>query len=119
MFFSLLLFVCVALNCWLIWSCLSRPLRAGMIGLGSGLARTRLYFSRPLTEVREKALRQRTSRLLRQSAVVILVLGGILVLYGPAMLFAHYRSGIGAAFYSLEAMTGMRAAAVLVVWRGR
>ena len=49
--------------------------------------RIRRYFSRPLTVVREKALRQRTLRLLPQLGVVILALAGAVVLYSPSMVF--------------------------------
>ena len=116
---SLLFVICVGLNCWLIWRCLSRPLRTAISELGVGLLRTRRYFSRPLTEIREQALRRRTGMLLRHLGVVILILVGIVVLYSPSMVFAHYRAGVATAFYSLEALIGMLVAAVFIGWRGR
>ena len=90
---------------------------AGISGLGTGLLRVRRYFVVPLSEIRERALRQRVSLLLRQLGVLILGLAAIVILYAPSMLFAHFRSGLGAAFYSPEALAGMLAGAAAIGWR--
>ncbi len=119
MLLSLVFFICVALNTCLIWFCLSRPLRAGIADLGTGLLRTRRYFTLPLSEAREWALRRRTLLLLRQLGVLMLGFAAVVVFYGPSMLFAFYRSGLSAAFLSPEALAGMLAGAAVIAWRGR
>lgn len=119
MLLSILFFLCVALNTCMIWFCLSRPLLAGITGLGAGLLRVRRYFIVPLTEIRERALRRRASMLLRQLGVVILGLAGIVMFYAPSMLFAHFRSSLAAAFYSPEALAGMLVGAAAIGWRHR
>lgn len=115
----MLFFFCVALNIYLIWIFLFQPLRTVVAGLGAGLVRARRYFLRPLSETRERALRRRTLLLLRQLGGVMTGLAAIAVFYAPSILFAHYRSGPGAAFNSPEALAGMLAAAALIGWRGR
>ena len=119
MLLSVLFFLCVALNTGLIWFCLSRALLGGITGLGAGLLRIRRYFTLPLSETREKALRRRTSILLRQLGVVLVGLAGVVLLYTPSMLFAHYRSSLSAAFYSPEALAGMLVGAAAIAWRRR
>ena len=119
MLLSVLFFLCVGLNTGLIWFCLFRPLRIGLTGLRADLLRSRRYFRRPLTETREKALRHRTLLLLRRLGAVILGFAAVLVFYTPSMLFAHYRSSISAAFYSLEALAGMLLGVAIIAWSGR
>ena len=117
MLLSILFFLCVALNVFMIWLCLSRPLLAGMTGLGDGLLRVRRYFIVPLSEIRERALRRRVSLLLRQLGVAILALAGSVMCYAPSMLFAHFRWSLDAAFYSPEALAGMLLGVAAIGWR--
>ena len=116
---SLLFFIVVALNVGLIGVFLLAPLRAGCSGLFSGLTRSRRYTRARLTGLREKALRARTLRLMRQVGVVVMCLAGVLVSYLPSMLFAVYRSSLEMAFYSVEALAGMLAGALFIYLRGR
>lgn len=119
MLLSILFFLCVAVNTWIAWYCLSRLLLTGITGLGAGLLRVRRYFVVPLSEIRERALRRRVSLLLRQLGVVLLGLAAIVIFYAPSMLFAHFRSGFDAAFYSPEALAGMLVGAAAIGWRRR
>ena len=117
MLMSLLFFICVALNTCLVWACFSGRLLAGITDLAGGLSRTRLYFTGRLTENREKALRQRTILLLRQLTAVAFYLAGVVVLYSPSVLFAHFRSNPLAAFYAPEALAGMFVGTVAIGMR--
>ena len=119
MLLSLLFFVCVALNICLIWFCLYPRLRTGIVGFGIGLLRTRRYFTLPLNETREWALRRRTLLLLRQLGIIVLGFAAVVAFYSPSMLFALYHSGLSAAFFSLEALSGMLAGAAVIAWSGR
>ncbi len=119
MLLSILFFVCVALNIWLIWFCLSDRLHVVITLLGTDATLARRYFRVPLTEAREKALRQRTLVSMRRLAVLLFYLAAVVLFYSPSMLFSFYRSSLSGAFYSSEALAGMLAGSVLVVWRNR
>ncbi len=116
---SILFILCVALNTWLIWLCLSAPLRAAVGAFLGGLRRVPPYLARPLGPTREKALRLRTLRLLQQSGLLMAGIAGIAVLYLPSMLFAAWRTTLADAFLSIEALFGMLVGAASIGWRGR
>ncbi len=116
---AVLFFLCVALNVFLIWVFLSRQIKFGFTRLGASFLRVRLYFTRPLSEKREAALRRRSALLLRQVVMALLGLSIVALSYTPSLLFASYRSDWMDAFFSPEALAGMLAAAVLIAWRGR
>lgn len=112
MFYSLLFFTCILVNTGFILYYLLPALTAATRDLGKSLRRCRLYLSCRLDESREIALRQRCLKMSRQAMRLILVFSGIAIAYLPSLLFAHYHSGLSAAFVSWEALSGMTAAAV-------
>ncbi|MCP4332889.1 MAG: hypothetical protein GY785_09565 [Gammaproteobacteria bacterium] len=109
---SLLFFACILVNSCLIVYCLLPPLASAVLELGRGLRCVRLYLACRLDETREQALRQRCRKLFAQLLRLAVTLCAITVAYSPSLLFALYRSGVSAAFISIEALAGMSVGAV-------
>lgn len=109
---SLLLFTCVLVNTGLIFYYLLPLLRACSTDLARSMRRCRLYFACRLAESRETALRRRCLKMADQVMRLLLIFCAIALAYSPSLLFASYRSGMSAAFVSIEALAGMSAAAI-------
>ena len=107
MLISLLFIACVGLNVYWLGLYLFRPLSHSVRILYTGFKRSSRYLTGRLTEQRERALRQRTLKLLQQLVILMLTLSAIAIGYIPSIIFAHYHSTISNAFFSIEAIAGM------------
>ena len=117
---SSLLFLCIALNTGLIGQVLLPRLSRNILEFTRGLQRTSGYLRCRLSETREKALRQRTLRLIWQLLVTTGSLLRLIISYSPSMLLAHYQQDVYRALVSIEAIAGMMAGALCVLaWRRR
>ena len=117
---SSLLFACVLVNTGLIGRYLLPLLLEQLLGLRHEFQRSHRYLRCRLSEIREKAFRQRTIRLLRRLLLTIGVILASFVSYAPSMLLARYQLRLADAFISIEALGGMLCAALmLLLLRGK
>lgn len=106
--------VSIAINCWIIWRLLHARFSSAFSRLISETGSSVRLISGRSTDLRERALQQRTLRL---AAILALLLGYLLIaalLYLPTLLLARWQFELEAAFWSVELLLGFILAALMI-----
>ena len=117
MWSSALLFACITVNVAILGRCAIVPVGRLLRTLQVCFRQLPRYLRLPLSETREAALRQRCMRTFAALGTLLLALVILLLGYAPSLGLAHALGRPEAALLSIEAVAGMLAGGVAIVWR--